>query len=615
MDAVLAIAVGAVPCVAGLVVLLHGGSRVIGWLLVAHGVSVGIVLGLPSGATAGAGRLGLVLDQATQGMWTLLFLWVALIAYLLPDGRPGSRRWARWIHIGLAGNVLFWIGAAADREGFAAAHGGVEPPVALPAWLGAVGVLGLVVVTAFLFGAVWAVGWRLRRSGGVERLQLLWVVWGSLSVPTALLLVWAAYLARDQVPAFPFTWVLAIGALGIPVAVSVAIVRHHLLDIRLVLSRTLVYGALIVVALAAYAGILALAGAVLSSSTLAGAIGIAVVAVSMQPAHRWIERRIERWVYGYRSEAQAAWRLLGERAESADPDGLVDAVTAAVADALRAERVSIGPAGTGVALVHRGEHLGDLVVDLPPGRVLDASDRALLGDLARHAAVLVRAEQLNDALRDSRSRLVSGREEERRRLRRDLHDGVGPSLAAILLTLNAAQAKRDGAERDALLAEAREEVRGTIAEVRRVVDGLRPVAIDEVGLVAAVRLRAAALSGEVAFEVDGGGDAPRLPAAVEVAAFRIATEAMTNVARHSGASRCTVAFRAGDALEVTIADNGRGALPGVEDGVGWSSMRERAAELGGTCAIGPRPEGGLLVHAVLPLESARSPEHLVEPRA
>ena len=178
---------------------------------------------------------------------------------------------------------------------------------------------------------------------------------------------------------------------------------------------------------------------------------------------------------------------------------------------------------------------------MPPGRSFSPGDTALLHDLARQAAVLVRAGQLNADLQASRSRLVTAREEERKRLRRDLHDGLGPSLAAMVLKLNAAATRTDATERNALLAEIREEVKDAIAEIRRVVDDLRPPAIDEVGLVGALRQRAAALSTETLHvRRDGPGPLPPLPAAVEVAAYRIASEAMTNVAKHSGASRCTI---------------------------------------------------------------------------
>jgi two-component system NarL family sensor kinase len=206
---------------------------------------------------------------------------------------------------------------------------------------------------------------------------------------------------------------------------------------------------------------------------------------------------------------------------------------------------------------------------------------------------------------DSRSRIITGREEERRRLRRDLHDGVGPSLAAIVLKLNAAQSRTDPRERDSLIAETRDEVKEAISEVRRLVDDLRPPAIDEVGILDAIRQRADALSGAVAFEVTGSdslaGRRAQLPAAVEVAAFRIASEAMTNVVRHSYATRCLVRVELNGAFQLTVSDNGRGTERPTARGVGWTSMRERAAELGGSCTITSQPSGGLIVRAVLPV--------------
>lgn len=201
---------------------------------------------------------------------------------------------------------------------------------------------------------------------------------------------------------------------------------------------------------------------------------------------------------------------------------------------------------------------------------------------------------------------------QRRRLRRDLHDGVGPSLAAIVLKLNAAQSRADNAEGTGLLAEARDEVKDAIAEVRRLVDDLRPPAIDEVGLLGAIRQRAAALSGELVIEVAGPDPMPALPAAVEVAAFRIASEAMTNVARHAGASRCRVGIAVNGSFELTVADNGRGTHRATECGTGWTSMQERATELGGSCTISSRPEGGLDVRAVLPLEQRLGEDESVE---
>ncbi len=488
------------PVGVGLLVL-RAHQRRIGWLLVAHGVCFGTLLAFGEDSQGGPGA---VADQLAAGAWVFLFLWLTLIAYLLPDGHAASRFWRRWVQVGLVGVAAFLVGAAGDAGGFRDAHGGADPPLRwLPAPVsGLLGVSGLALTVLLIFGSFFAVRSRLRRSSGDERLQLLWLVWGALTVPVTLLTGWAVHFLWGDGGQPVFEAALLLSAIALPVTIGIAILRHRLFDIELVLSRTLTYLLLVVAVVVIYALLLLGTDRVFGDGTVGGLLAVGVVAVAVHPAYSWLWRRIGRWVYGLRAEPHAATRLLADRAEAADPEGLIDAVTAAVAEALRADRARIGPAGSGVPLVHRGEPLGDLVVDLPPGRTLSPGDRSLLEDLARHAAVLVRAERLNEELRESRSRIVAAREEERRRLRRDLHDGIGPSLAAIVLTLDAAQS-RAAADRDSLLVEAREEVRSAIAEVRRVVDDLRPPAIDEVGLVGAIRQRAAALCGEMSIEVAG----------------------------------------------------------------------------------------------------------------
>lgn len=592
----------AVPVVVGGLVLRWRPRHPVGWLLVAHGL---LFFGmLTFEGEPGTSRAGLIADQFGMGSWVLLFLCLVLAAYLLPDGRTANRFWHWWVRVGLVGVAVFVVAAAGDRHGFAETHAGAALPVPwLPEpWSGLLGLVGLLLVALLCFGAFGAVWWRLRRARGDERLQLLWLVWGALTVPVTLLAGWVNHFLLGDRPLFPAA--LGLVAVGLPATAGVAILRHHLFDIRLVLSRTLTYLLLVVGVVGVY-GLLLFA-----TDRLGGLLAVGVVAVAVHPAYSFLRQRIERWVYGLRADPRAAIRLLADRAEAADPDGLIAAVTDAVTVALRVDRVWVETTGTGpdpalrTRMVHRDEHVGDLAIQVPPGREFTRPDLDLVRDLARYAAILVRSERLNDELRESRTRIVAGREEERRRLRRDLHDSVGPALAAVVLKLNAAQSRTDAAQRNALIAETRDEVKDAISEVRRLVDDLRPPAIDEVGLLGAIRQRAASLSGAVTFEVTGPDGVPALPAAVEVAAFRIATEAMTNVARHSGATRCRVGIAVGGTFELTVSDNGRGAGHGTTQGMGWTSMRERAAELGGTCTITGRPEGGLVVRAELPLPAA-----------
>jgi signal transduction histidine kinase len=220
----------------------------------------------------------------------------------------------------------------------------------------------------------------------------------------------------------------------------------------------------------------------------------------------------------------------------------------------------------------------------------------------------VQAVTANRELQVSRQRLVAAREEERRRLRRDLHDGLGPSLASLAMRLEAASdlIDDDPAQASNLVSRLSDQAREGIGEVRRLVDGLRPPALDQLGLVSALRHRAAehgSAGAGVPWSVEADDDIEPLPAAVEVAAYRIVVEAVTNVQRHSGADRCVVRLaREGGDLCIEVCDTGSGLAPDRRPGVGLSSMRERAEELGGSFEAGDRPGGGTVVQARLPLD-------------
>lgn len=621
MQLLAALTAGSASVTLGLLVWLRGGQRRIGWLLVVHGVAVGTFLGIPGSASTT--RPGLVVDQLTQGIWVFAFLWLVLIAYLLPDGRFASVRWARWVTAGLVGVVVFQVGAAGDRSGFAATHDSRPPP--LP-WLsepvsGLLGAVGLLGTTLLVFGSFVCVWLRLRASEGEGRVRLLWPVWGSLSVPAVLVFGWVNHFLLGD-GTLPFTVALAFLGVALPVTIAVSVLRHRLFDIELVLSRTVTYAVLTALVVGAYGLLLTLADRVVGDRSAGGLVAVGLVAVLVHPTYARLRRSVERFVYGYRSEPALALRRLSASVESSDPLHVVESITSSIAEALQVDDVWVESAGQGmrradqvvrVRLVHRGERVGDLVVGVPPGRTLSAADTELLHDLARQAALVVRAGQLAGELQESRSRIVSAREEERKRLRRDLHDGVGPSLAAIVLTLDVARTRQDPTERDALLRQTRQEAKETIREVRRLVDDLRPPAIDEVGLVAAVRQRAAALSSDgLTFEVTGPEPLRPLPAAVEVAAFRIATEAMANAAKHSGASRCSVQIELDGTLAVSVSDNGRGLTGPTGTGLGWTSMTERAQELGGSCTISERAGGGTVVRALLPPARTSEPAATVE---
>jgi signal transduction histidine kinase len=247
--------------------------------------------------------------------------------------------------------------------------------------------------------------------------------------------------------------------------------------------------------------------------------------------------------------------------------------------------------------------------------LVEGTRRVREGDLGTRVPLVsddelgVLAESFNEMTADlqrSRERLVTAREEERRRLRRDLHDGLGPALAGISMRLEAAAelVQDDPAAARALLDELRLETAGSVADIRRVVYELRPPQLDELGLAGAIEEHAARVApGTPRIHVDARLGAGALPAAVEVAAFRIVQEALVNAIRHSGARNCSVRLERDRELEVVVRDDGAGIPDGHPAGVGLGSMRERAAELGGTCTFEPARGGGTIVRARLPLSA------------
>jgi signal transduction histidine kinase len=406
-----------------------------------------------------------------------------------------------------------------------------------------------------------------------------------------------------------------------PLAIAIGILRYRLFDIELVINRTLVYGALTACVAAVYVAVVAGFDAVIGNRGFAGLLAVGVVAVMIQPLHARLQARVDHWIYGDRANPYAALQRLDSRLrETRTPSEVVQAVVESVAEALRLPYAAVefargdeaqviashGIVGRGEIerrqLSYRGEQVGTLAVEVPPGRTLAAADVRLLDDLASHVGVAVQSVSLTAELQQSRKDLVTTREEERRRLRRDLHDGVGPTLAAMSMKL-AVLNDRVGAEDRALVEQLGEEVQETITDIRRLVYELRPPALDEYGLVPALSEQAARLSASGAkFDVRGPSVMPQLPAAAEVATYRIALEAMTNVSKHAGATACEVELSLNGGIRLTVSDNGDGFAPGARHGVGMSSMRERAAEIGGDLTV-ETSDSGTVVIAVLPWES------------
>jgi len=260
------------------------------------------------------------------------------------------------------------------------------------------------------------------------------------------------------------------------------------------------------------------------------------------------------------------------------------------------------------ALAYRTTTLGTVrVCSRRPHERLSADDLRLLVDLARQVSITLHAAQLSDALQKAREQLVLAREEERRRMRRNLHDGLGPTLAALRLQLGAARrtVRENPSEAERLLDELRSDVRDATAEIRRLVYDLRPPMLDEFGLVGALR-NLQLTDTHLVRMMEAPEPLPPLPAAVEVAIYRIAAEALHNIVGHAGADRCAIQLDvAENAISLSVSDNGCGLPPTYLAGIGHRSMQERAAELGGSVNVLPVPGGGACVRATFPIQAVR----------
>ena len=380
-----------------------------------------------------------------------------------------------------------------------------------------------------------------------------------------------------------------------------------------------------------------------NGNLLISLIATGVVAVAFQPLRDLLQRGVNRLLYGQRDEPYRVISRLGQRLEATlAPDAVLSIIVETVAQALKLPYAAIalkqdeefaiaasyvaktGKASAGDAmlprldnllhlpLLYQSEQVGELLLAARTrGESFTSADRHLLEDLARQVGVAVHTVRLTADLQLSRERLVNTREEERRRLRRDLHDGLGPALASLTLKLDAARnlLVRDPPAADALLVDLKKQTQGAVADIRRLVYELRPPSLDELGLVSALREQAEQYTDDgLNITIDAPEPLPALAAAVEVATYRIVQEAMINVVHHAQARTCTIRFALDHGLEVEVCDDGRGILAGHRAGVGLTSIRERAAELGGTCEIEPRPGGGTRLHVQLPLAKAAERE-------
>ncbi len=642
----------------GVVIASRRPAHPIGWIFCA--------LGFVGGVHLFCGEYAIYASVVERGSlpgggvsaWIVGWLWVplnallAFLALLFPDGKLPSPRWrpVGWLNgvVAVAGSCVAalmpgpgpWIDTLDNPfgvEGLKGAYNLIDASLEALSY----GVLGVAGVVSMYF--------RFRRGGLVERQQIKWLAYAGAVLLTGSVLLYAGPDTPNGLwirQAGMALWLL--GFVGVPIAMGIAVLKYRLYDIDLVINRTLVYGALTASVVGIYVAAVGGLGALFRSggNLIYSLVGTGVVAVVFSPLRDRLQRGVDRLMYGERDDPYAVISRLGRRLEATpEPSAVLPAVAETVAQALKLPYVAVAlkekvPAGgeengsehgrgedftvaaaygspvdyppLRLPLAYGHEVIGELVL-APRARGEDfaPSDRRLLEDLARQTEVAAYAVRLTEDLQRARERLVSAREEERRRLRRDLHDGLGPQLSGQALTIDAIRSLI-GCDPDAageLLADLKAQTRAAATDIRRLVYALRPPALDSLGLAGALRKSAAQRErdGSLRVSVEAPEELPPLPAAVEVACYRIAEEALTNVVRHADARSCRISLAVdGGSLRVEVRDDGRG-LPEVRAGgsgrigVGLTSMHERAAELGGRLVAEALPEGGTRVRAQLPM--------------
>lgn len=618
----------------------------IGWIFLVVGVIYGLIAVMTAAITVSPPGSALYELAYWLGSWLWIpatLLAATFVPLLFPDGHLPSLSWRFVGWFAAFGITLATVGVMFYPAPLASL--GLEQPNVFGI-SGAAPVLdllmtvGMIFLAVGVFGSLAALLVRFRRSAGIEREQIKWLVY---ALVIYFVLSASTSLFAGLWPGIPWSLDLSIivtnlSMLGIAAAAAVAILRYRLYDIDLIINRTLVYTVLMVGVAVLYGLVIGSLGILFESSDnlFISLLATGLAAILVQPMRDRLQRLVNRLMYGERDDPYAVLSKLSRQLEgSLSPDAVLPTVVETVAQALKLPYVAISLKQDGgfkivasyglakdelvqIPLIYQGQPVGQLMLSTRAlNEPFTPGEQRLLREIARPVGVTAHSmlltqdlRKLADDLQHSREEMVKSREEERRRLRRDLHDDLGPQLASLKLNLDVARnlVSRDPRAAEALLLDMRAQSLSAIAEIRRLVFDLRPPALDELGLMGAIQEYTRQIATQdgghsgLQITVDGPTDLPPLPAAVEVAAYRITLEALANFVRHSQGSNCQVTFTQVDNdFGIEICDDGLGLPENVQPGVGLNSMRERAVELGGSCVIESLPQRGVRVRALLPL--------------
>jgi two-component system, NarL family, sensor kinase len=572
------------------------------------------------------------LPFGTQMLWANTWAFApatALVGLILPlvfpDGRLLSPRWRPALWAALAFIPLSIAGWAFIPQTMGSLFRNLPNPYAvsgLDTFFEVMQALAIACGGAAAIAAAASMTLRWRQADRVRRQQLKWFL-------VVLPVLAVSIIVTVFVPGPVSLGIGLIAGTLLPLAIGVAVLRYGLYEIETLLNRAVLYALLTAGVAGVYLAVVVVAHTlfgVRGRGLFVQVVATVLAAAALLPLHDRVQRRVNRMFYGDRGAPYEAMARLGRRIEvAADTETALNSVVKTIVDSLRlpyaALELRLGDGWSPAAaygetpaevvkfpLTFQGETVGRLLVGTRrQGQQLRHDDEVLLADLARQAGPAAHAVALRRALDASRAGLVTAREEERRRLRRDLHDGLGPTLAGLTLGLDTARARAAGQpELTELLGRLKAETQRAVTDVRRIVYGLRPPTLDEFGLVGSLREEVGRLQYEapkltVTLDAPSDGLAD-LPAATEVACYRIVTEALTNVTKHAQATRCSVRIKLDRDLDVEVRDDGVGLPQGWRAGVGIASMRERVSELGGELMIEPSLPHGTKINARLPAQ-------------
>ena len=627
-------------------------SNPIGWLLCVGGLI---------GAAASFGTQYVTLSASREVLlplthvmgWLQNWAWVPLIGFagpllfqLFPDGRTLSPRWRPVMWLTVAGIIVFSIAIAFTPGRLQSVPASVRNPYAISKGtsdiLAALG--GILFMGSFATSAISLIV-RFRRSSGDARLQMKWLVFAA-SLSAIAFLAFAPIGIMGVTGSIPEVLeVFTLVALAtIPVAAGIAILRHRLYDIDIVLNKAVVFGAIAagitVLYVAVVVGVGAAVGTRGEENVGLSVAATALVAIAFQPLRAWARRFANRLVYGKRATPHEVLSVLGERiADAYSLDEVLPRLAQLVTEATAASRAEVWirvgdalrPAGAWpqdpatdasipmtngevpdlpgaertFSVRHQGELLGAIAVAAPPNEPFSSSDERLMIDLASHAGLVLRNVRLIQELRASRQRLVSAQDLERRKIERDLHDGAQQHLVALSINLRLAHNLLEGDPTQAkeLLTQLQSDASDALENLRDLARGIYPPMLADNGLSSALRSQAHKAALPVDVEADGIG---RYPMEVESAVYFCVLEALQNVAKYAGASRANVRLAEEDGrLVFVVSDDGAGFdVNAVTRGAGTTNMTDRVEALGGRLLIESRPGAGTTVTGSIPASQA-----------